>query len=120
MMPMEKVEVLRACCCVTGMGGETTPEERAFLSKLAGQVGVGQASLDAMISRGETDPQFYQEQFKVLKVDPEQALAILIEAAKCDGSFSPEEMTTLQKFGAVLGMSEQEYEELFDRLTRKP
>lgn len=120
MMPMEKVEVLRACCCVTGMGGETAAEERAFLSKLAGQVGVGQASLDAMVARGETDPQFYQEQFKVLKVDPEQALTILIEAANCDDHVTPEEIMILRKFGTKLGMTEQDFEKLLNRLIRKP
>lgn len=117
MMPMEKVEILRACCCVTGAGGTTTAQERAVLKKLAGQIGVGQASLEAMISRGETDPDFFREQFQVLKSDAQQTMTILIEAAICDGELTSDESTMLRELSGNLGMTPQDFQQLIDRIS---
>ncbi|MCH2180899.1 MAG: TerB family tellurite resistance protein [Mariniblastus sp.] len=112
MMPMEKVEVLRACCCVTGAGGTTTPEERELLDRLARQIGVGKASLEAMIARGETDPDFFREQFQVLKSNPEQTMTILIEAALSDGQLAAEESTMLREFAGKLEMPAEDFQSL--------
>lgn len=116
MMPMEKVEVLRACCCVTGAGGTTTPEERVLLDRLARQIGVGKASLEAMIARGETDSDFFREQFRVLKSDPEQTMTILIEAAMSDGQVSPDEQQILSEFSAKLGLPTEDFQSLIEKV----
>ena len=116
MMPMEKVEVLRACCCVTGAGGTTTPEERVLLDRLARQIGVGKASLEAMIARGETDSDFFREQFRVLKSDPEQTMAILIEAAMSDGQLSPGEREMLSDFSVKLDLPAEDFRSLIEKV----
>ena len=112
MMPMEKVEILRACCCVTGAGGQTTEQERAMLEKMAKEVGVGNASLEAMIHRGESDPDFCQEQFRVLKSDPFQTMTVLVNAALTDGKLTDEETAMLRRLSGNLGMTEEEFEEV--------
>ena len=69
MSSMRHVEILRAACCVAGQDGTITDQESAMLNKLTDQIGVGQMSLNAMIERAKQDPQFYREQFEVLRAD---------------------------------------------------
>ena len=114
MMPMEKVEVLRACCCVAGAGGQTAESERRVLEKLAHDVGVGRASLDAMIERGETDPDFYKEQFQVLKSNPAVAMSVLVQTAMSDGQVTEDELAVLQGLATNLGMEQQAFQQLID------
>ena len=115
MMPMEKVEILRACCCVTGAGGQTTEQERAMLEKMAKEVGVGKASLEAMIHRGESDPDFCQEQFRVLKSDPFQTMTVLVNAALTDGKLTDEETAILRRLSGNLGMTEEEFRDVLTK-----
>lgn len=112
MTPMEKVEILRACCCVAGADGECTPGEIRLLQKLANQVGVGQASLTAMTQRSETDPNFYEQQFKILKTDPKQTMAILMQTALVDGKLDPEEHRVLSGLASNLGVPSDVFEQL--------
>ena len=65
MTPTQRVEILRACCCIAGADGETTPDELAQIKQLAEAEGVGEASLNAMIERAEKDPDFFKQQFKI-------------------------------------------------------
>ena len=112
MTPMEKVEILRACCCVAGADGECTPEEVRLLQKLADQVGVGQASLTAMTQRSETDPDFYQQQFKILKTDPQQTMAVLMQTALANGRLIPAEQRVLRGLADNLGVPEDVFQRL--------
>ena len=118
MTPMEKVEILRACCCVAGADGECTPEEVRLLQKLADQVGVGQASLTAMTQRSETDPDFYQQQFKILKTDPQQTMAVLMQTALANGRLIPEEQRVLRGLADNLGVPEDVFQRLMQASTQ--
>lgn len=117
MTPMEKVEILRACCCVAGADGECSPGEIRLLQKLASQVGVGQASLTAMTQRSESDPQFYEQQFKILKTDPKQTMAILMQTALVDGKLNPEEHRVLGGLANNLGVPNDVFEQLLQAST---
>ena len=105
MTPAEKVEVLRAACCVAGANRETVESESVLLNKLAREIGVGQASLGAMISRSQEDDTFHQDQFRILKSDPPQTMAILIEVAMADGSISDREQVVLENMASNLGVT---------------
>jgi len=96
MTPMQKVDVLRAACCVAGIDGAPTPSELKVIDKLAADVGVGRASLEAMIARGATDPSFHEEQFRVLKASPQESIAALLEVAMADGELSENETAVLK------------------------
>ncbi len=95
MTPEQRVDLLRAACCVAGIDGETSPKEQMLIDKLASNVGCGTASVTAMVARSKEDPQFYQDQFKVLKEDPQQVMAVLLEVAMADGELQESEKEVL-------------------------
>lgn len=107
-----KVEILRACCCVAGADGQSCDAEKAILDRLAGEIGVGQASLNAMIERAETDPDFHRQQFDILKAEPKQALAILFQVAMADQTISDDEVEVLRKLAQNLNVPDDIFEQL--------
>ena len=115
MTPMEKVDLLRAACCVAGIDGEFGEPEMAIVNRLASDVGVGRASLQAMIDRGSTDPEFHREQFRVLKADPQKAMAVLLEVALADKTISEGEIKVLKSLSERLGVADDVFEELINR-----
>lgn len=115
MMPFEQVEVLRAACCVAGADGETSEEELRLLNRLADESGVGDASLKAMLERATTDCKFCDEQFKILKTDPEETMAILLEIAISDGALGEKEKDSLRQFAIRLAVPEDVFTELVSR-----
>jgi len=115
MSAMIKVEVLRAACCVAGADGEATDAERELLNRLAKETGVGQASMEAMISRACNDQNFCDEQFRVLKADPQEAMGILLNVAMADGSIDEGEAQILKVLSEKLAVPS----EIFDALLQK-
>lgn len=112
MSSMIQVEVLRAACCVAGADGVTTDEERSLLDKLAKQTGVGLASLEAMIDRACCDQDFCNEQFKILKAEPKDAMAILLEVAMVDGEIEAAELRVLSLFASRLSVPDDIFKQL--------
>lgn len=112
MTPMQRVDVLRAACCVAGIDGAPTESERKVIDKLAADVGVGRASLEAMIARGATDPTFHEEQFRVLKADPQQSIAALLEVAMADGKLTDNETLVLKALSVKLGIPDDTFAKL--------
>lgn len=115
MTPIQKVEVLRAACCVAGADGVTDDAEMKTLLQLAEDVGVGQASLQAMISRAESDPEFCNEQFRFLKDRPSECLAILLQVATANSEISEVEEKVLARLASNLGVNQ----DIFDQLVEK-
>ena len=118
MTPMQKVDVLRAACCVAGIDGQTNEAERKVIDKLAAEVGVGQASLQAMVERGATDPSFHEEQFRVLKADPQQAMAALLEVAMADGKITQNEAEVLRALSEKLNVPEDVFDQLLASVSK--
>ena len=112
MTPAEKVEVLRACCCVAGADQNTGLGEKDLLDRLAREIGVGRASLNAMIARSENDPDFHRQQFQILKANPEKSMSILIEVAAVDGVISDNERSILHTLGENLELTAQTVDSL--------
>ena len=107
-----KVEILRAACCVAGADGKTTEEELKLLLTLAKEIGVGQASLTAMIERAETDPDFHRNQFGILKAEPTQTLAILFQIATSDGQVGESETDVLRNLANNLEVPSEIFEQV--------
>lgn len=112
MSAMVKVEILRAACCVAGAGGDTSVAESEILQRLAKETGVGRASLEAMVSRACTDQNFCNEQFRVLKADPKEAMAILLEVAMTDGVIDEKETQILRVLAERLAVPDEIFETL--------
>lgn len=104
------VEILRAACCVAGLDGGICQDELNILQQMATDIGVGQASLNAMISRSEKDPNFYQELFKILTADAEETMKILFRVAISDSELNVNESVVLHDFARRLGVTEERYE----------
>jgi tellurite resistance protein len=115
MSAMIQVEVLRAACCVAGANGETTEAERELLNKLAKKTGVGLASLEAMVSRACEDDSFCNEQFRVLKAEPKEAMSILLEVAMSDGVIDESEESILKVFAKKLDVPADVFELLLNK-----
>lgn len=118
MTPMQKVDILRAACCVAGIDGQTTDAEKAVIDKLAKDAGVGRASVEAMIERGATDPNFHEEQFRVLKEDPHESMAALLEVAMADGQLSPAESEVLRSLSQKLSVPPEVFDQLVSSVSQ--
>lgn len=112
MEAMRKVEVLRAACCVSGVDGTTSDSERRILDMLAKEVGVGQASLEAMISRAETEPNYFESQFRVLKSAPAETIQLLFSVALSDHELTTAEVEVLFRLSQRLGLGEAQFKNI--------
>jgi len=108
-MIMDRVEVLRAACCLAAADQEITDDERARLHRMADRIGVGGASLRAMMDRAVEDPQFFKKQFDFLKGDRENAMKQLFLMAITDEKLGEGEMTMLRHFAEKLDISEDRF-----------
>lgn len=115
MSVMHKVEILRAACCVAGIDGDTTDRERSMLAKLADQIGVGEASLQAMIDRAEGDSGFCDEQFILLKTQPDKTMRILLQVALADHELTDDECGVLQQFAERLGLAADRFQRVLEQ-----
>ena len=109
---LDKVEVLRAACCVAGLDGTISDNEMPILQGLATEAGVGAASFKAMRDRATTDPKYYEQQFRFLRGDPDETIKTLLRVAVADGELHPNERVVMQVFATKLGISEDRYHQL--------
>ena len=116
MTPVEKVALLRAACCVAGIDKEISAEEEVVIRRLASEVGVGKASLQAMMDRATSDQEFYQEQFRAFKSEPQETMAGLLEVAIADGQISDEEVVVLGELALRLEVPSEVFQELVQRV----
>ena len=85
-----------------------------MIDKLAADIGVGKASLEAMIARGATDPDFHQEQFRVLRSSPKESILSLLEVAMADGKLTENEIAVLKALSDKLGINDDTFAVLID------
>jgi tellurite resistance protein len=116
MLPIQRLDILRAACCVAGIDGDANEAQAAVLNRLAREVGVGKASLGAMIERAETDKTFHEAQFKVLEFEPKTTMATLLEVALADGELSASEADVLRILAGRLKIDSGMFEQLLDQV----
>ena len=115
----QKVDVLRAACCVAGIDKNTNNQERTLIDKLAKDVGCGTASVEAMIARAQSDSEFHRQQFTVLKADPQETIRILVEVAMADGSISESESVVLREIAESLEIPADVFQQLIAKVSSK-
>lgn len=108
----EKLEILRAAVCVVGIDGEVDSKELALIEKLAKEIGVGQASREAMIDRAKSDPDFCQQMLRVLRTDQNETMLTLFQAAMADGVLLDAEIEVLRHFAEKLQVDSATFENL--------
>jgi tellurite resistance protein len=111
-MASKEVEVLRAACCIAGLDRKITPGELKVLRALADRIGVGEMSLNAMIERATSDPDYFQEMFTVLKHAPEETMKTMVLVAMADGVLVEEERVVLQHFSSLLELDQARFDAL--------
>ena len=111
-MVMDQVETLRAACCIAGLDEHIAASERSVLDELARRVGVGKASLDAMIGRAKRDGDFYEQQFRIIKTDAEATMQKLLSVAMADQQLTVDERVVLAHFAEKLGMEAKRFDAL--------
>ena len=109
-MPMRRVEVLRAACCIAAIDGDVCEKEHPLLQRLAKEAGVGGASLEAMINRAREDQSFFEKQFDIFKTDPDETMKTLFRIAIADGVLTQGERVVLRHFAEKLGLPEDRFD----------
>ena len=117
MTPMQKVDVLRAACCVAGADGSMDEKERTLIDRLAKEVGVGKASLTAMMERACNDKKFHTEQFAILRENPQQCMVTVLEVAMADGVLTDDEQHVLQTLAKNLEVPDDVYQGLMAKVS---
>lgn len=111
---MAQVEMVRAACCVASLDGEICGKESKLIAKLADRVGIGGASLKAMIDRARKDPHFYEQQFRTLKGDAKTTMKTLFAVAIVDGKLTQEERIILHHFAEKLGLPDDQFNRILE------
>ncbi len=116
---LDDLEILKSACCVAGLDGSISDEELVLLKKLAARVGVGQASLDAMIERATEEPDFYEQQLKFLSGDADGAVKVLFRVAVADGQLGTAERVIIQHLATKVGVDDERYEQILRAAERE-
>ena len=112
MTPTQKIDLLRAACCVSAADGEPKDAELAVIAKLVKETGVGRASMDAIMDRAKRDKNFCDEQFRVLNSDPAESMTFLIEVAMSDGQLTDAEVEVLGRLAKSLEVPDDIFQKL--------
>ena len=108
-------ELFEAVLAIAGADGRITRSERGLLESLAERVGVGRASLAAMIDRATREPRFKSDRSLHKVSDPLKAMELLVAAARIDGEISEEERQLLVRTAEIWDIPNDDFMEAFKR-----
>ena len=111
----EQVELLKALIVVAAADGKISPSERGLLSRFATRVGIGSASLEAMIERAMSDPSVRDDLFHRTMSNPELALEMLVATARLDGNITSTEREVLIHVRGLLEIPMDDFAQVYDR-----
>jgi uncharacterized membrane protein YebE (DUF533 family) len=114
-MLMKELELLRAACCVAGADGSVSDREREVIQRMATRVGVGAASLRAMLDMATHDERFRADQLELIHHEPERAFEMLYKMARLEAEVPEAERDLLTRFGRKLGLSVESMNEVIRR-----
>ena len=69
-----------------------------------------------MMDRATSDQEFYKEQFKAFKSEPQETMAGLLEVAIADGQINDEEVAVLGELAGRLDVPAEVFQELVQRV----
>ena len=112
---LEQVELLQAVIVLAAADGMISSSERGMLTSLAARVGVGKASLDAMIERALNDNSVRDELFHRTRSEEERAMELLVAVARLDGEVTEEEREVLVHIMQVLNIPTERFADIYQR-----
>jgi uncharacterized tellurite resistance protein B-like protein len=110
---MDKVDILRAACCVAGLDGKITEAEEHLLRRLKESAGVGEASFNVMCEMAIDEREnYYEKQLEFISTDPEKIVRMLLQIARADDEVTQNERVIVQHLAEKIGVSEDRFEEI--------
>lgn len=113
MATMEDLELLKAALSVAVADGELTRSEMGVIQGLATRVGIGQASLDAMMDMAKEDSSLADNVMIRSPDKARQAFELLVAQARIDGEIVNEEREVLVRIAASLKITGEAFEQTY-------
>lgn len=110
---MEKLELLKAALAVAAADGQMRRSERGVIEGLAARVGVGQASLDAMMVSAERGDSLAYDIVMKSPKSARIALELLVGEARIDGEIAQKERALLAWIASKLGIKGDDFENVY-------
>lgn len=110
---IEKLDLLKAALAVAAADGEFKPSEMGVVLGLAARVGVGKASLDAMMAAAKRGDSLASN---IVMQSPESArtaLELLVAEARIDGEITEKERGLLAWLATRLGIKGEEFQAIY-------
>jgi tellurite resistance protein len=113
MTDLERLELLKAALAVAAADGELCRSEMGVIKGLAARVGVGEASLDAMVAAARRGDSLSVHVAIQRPKAARTALELLVGQARIDGEISPKERALLVWIAARLNIAGPEFDEVY-------
>ena len=111
----EQIEILRAVVVLAAADGVIAPSEKGLMQRLAKRIGVGEASLNAMIARAKEDSSVREELFRRNMSQPEKVMELLVAVARIDGEISSEEREVLVQIMGSLEIPVERFSDIYQK-----
>ncbi len=109
-MPLnEDLDVLQAVLALAIVDGKLSRSEMGVIEGLARRIGVGQVSLEAMISRARREPNTYEELRIKSQKRARRVMELMVAQARVDGEISDSEREMLVKIALQLGIDTDDF-----------
>ena len=106
---MEQMDLLKAALAVAMADGVLTRSEKGVVEGLAAKIGVGKASLEAMLDAAKEDKSIADSILIKDKVKAHTAFELLVAQARIDGDISSQERELLVRVAKSLNIADEDF-----------
>ena len=110
---LEKLELVKAALAVAAADGEIRRSEMGVVMGLAARVGLGQASLDAMLASAERGDSLAYDIVMQSEKSAHTALELLVAEARIDGEITEKERSLIAWIGTRLGIKGDAFQSVY-------
>ena len=114
MRNIEELELLKAALAVAVADGEIRRSEMGVVEGLAMRLGVGRASLDAMLEAAQKDDSTTDNILIRSKERAQRALELLVAQARIDGEITAEERSVIVRIATSLNLAGDEFQSVYE------
>lgn len=114
MRNIEELELLKAALAVAVADGEIRRSEMGVVEGLAMRLGVGRASLEAMLEAAQKDDSTADNILIRSKERARRALELLVAQARIDGEISAEERGVIVRIATSLNLTGDEFQSIYE------
>lgn len=114
MRNIEELELLKAALAVAVADGEIRRSEMGVVEGLAIRLGVGRASLEAMLEAAQRDESMADNILIRSKERARKALQMLVAQARIDGEISAAERSVIVRIATSLNLAGDEFQSIYE------